>query len=136
VPVLEGLGDKVLERSHSNALIDMVRSKVLCPRTASPLPLLLLVFSLGGCCCCIEAAAGGDSESEIESSLLWMISCSSPAAAVVFLFLAPSTAVVGDKLSCKSGGVEYCASSSGRFRHALSAGGEAEVLGSTCCSCG
>uniref|UniRef100_A0A0A9BQQ2 Uncharacterized protein n=1 Tax=Arundo donax TaxID=35708 RepID=A0A0A9BQQ2_ARUDO len=76
----------------------------------------------------MEAAAGGNSESEIGSSLLSTISCSL-GAVVVFLFLA-STAVVGDKESCKSG-VVSCASSGGRLRHASSAG-VVEALGSAC----
>jgi len=123
--------DKVLERSHSNALIDMVRSKVLCPRTPSPLlSLLRLVFS---CRCCMEfeaaAMAGGDSEREIENSLVSM----NP---LVFLFLA--SAVVGDKLSCSSGGVPSSTSTGdGRLkRHgSSSAGVEEAALGSTCFCC-
>jgi hypothetical protein len=80
----------------------------------------------------MEAATGGDSEREIESSLLWIVSCSL-AAAVVFLFLASSTAVVGDRLSCKSGGVESSASGSARLWPAQSSAGcEVEALGSTC----
>jgi hypothetical protein len=80
----------------------------------------------------MEAATGGDSERDIETSLLRIVS-SAPAAAVVFLFLASSTAVVGDRLSCKSGGVESSVPGSGRLWPApLSAGGEVEALGSTC----
>jgi hypothetical protein len=81
----------------------------------------------------MEATTGGDSERDIETSLLRIVSSAAAAAAVVFLFLASSTAVVGDRLSCKSGGVESSVPGSGRLWPApLSAGGEVEALGSTC----
>lgn len=128
-----GGGDKVLERSHSNALIDMVRSKVLCPRSPASSSLLpIVVFSCFCFCCSMDksmeekfaaaaAAAGGESESEMDSlflqrSIFFSASCSPEMAAVVFvvvvdvlLLLAPprsaaAGAVVGDKVSCRSGG--------------------------------
>lgn len=128
---------KVLERSHSNALIDMVRSKVLCPRTPPPPPLSSLLRLVFSCRCCVEtagAATGGDSEREVENSQLVSSMKKGP---LVFLFLAD--AVVGDKLSCRSNVVVVASwASTGddgrRLRHASSssAGVAVEALvGST-----